>query len=406
MFMITMKSLNNKIIKISILMFLSVKNFAAKEQKNIPIFYFTDEENVHKTIFSIESAIKNQQKKDYCYNFFIYVEEDIEKLNEYVNKKKKEQNEINAKDELNAKNFTITKINQDYFKPEKIEEGKEKEKEKGIKKKGKEIKENNEKENKNLDTLARFVIPFFFIKEIKNHNSEGNKMSKLTIKNSLSYLNCEKAIFLDNDTYVRGDLSTFFEIELEDKNYGAIEIQEEKNQEALNEIASVKNRIKNQIFDGQGEEKEFFQNLKKLIETNKLQENYSPKVFLINVKEENLNKQMDYLRKQDFLYYDFKKKKYPHYILFNILYHETVKNLSNNFSCEKWPKNEIKEEGDKHLFPVIFLNKDEEPWGEYIKNDNIKEIIQLYKEIATKYDLIKKEDNKENETCCSKCCDY
>ena len=64
---------------------------------------------------------------------------------------------------------------------------------------------------------------------------------------------------------------------------------------------------------------------------------------------------------------------------------------------------------DKPLFPVIFLNKNEEPWGEDIKNNNIEEIIQLYKEIANKYGLIKvenkKEDNKENETCCSKCCD-
>ena len=394
--MITMKSLNNKIIKISILMFLSVKNFAAEEQKNIPIFYFTDEENVHKTIFSIESAIKNQQKKDYCYNFFIYVDEDIEELNEYVNKKKNEQNEINAKDELNAKNFTITKINDDYFKPEEIKE--------------KEMKENKEKKNKKLDPLARFFIQFFFMKEIENHNSKGDKKSKLTIKNNLSYLNCEKAIFLDNDAYVRGDLSTFFEMDLEGKNYGAIEIQEEKNQEALDEIASVKNRIKGQIFDGQEkEEKEFFQNLKKLIEENKLQKNYSSKVFLINVKEENLNKQIDYLRKQDFLNYDLKKKEYPHYILFNILFHETVKNLSNNFSYEKWPKNEINGEVDKPLFPVIFLNKNEEPWGEDIKNNNIEEIIQLYKEIANKYGLIKvenkKEDNKEDETCCSKCCD-
>lgn len=406
--MITMKSLNNKIIKISILMFLSVKNFAAEEQKNIPIFYFTDEENVHKTIFSIESAIKNQQKKDYCYNFFIYVDEDIEELNKYVNKKKNEQNEKNAKDELNAKNFTITKINDDYFKPEEIKE------------KEKKMKENKEKKNKKLDPLVRFFIQFFFMKEIENHNSKGDKKSKLTIKNNLSYLNCEKAIFLDNDAYVRGDLSTFFEMDfLEGKNYGAIEIQEEKNQEALDEIASVKNRIKNHLvkneiedplFDEQKkEEKKFFQHLKNLIENNKLQENYSPKVFLMNVKEENLNKQLDYLNKLKFLNSDLENKKYPHYILFNILFHETVKNLSNNFSYEKWPKNEIKEEGDKPLFPVIFLNKDEEPWGEYIKNNNINEIIQLYEEIAPKYDLIKekekKEDNKENETCCSKCCD-
>ena len=396
--MITMKSLNNKIIKISILIFLSVKNFAAEEQKNIPIFYFTNEENVHKTIFSIESAIKNKQNKDYCYNFFICVDGDIEELNEYVNKKKNEQNEINAKDKLNAKNFTITKINEDYFKPEGIEEEE------------KEMKENKEKKNKKLDPLARFFIPFFFMKEIENHNSKGDKNSKVTMKNNLSYLNCEKAIFLDNDAYVRGDLSTFFEMDLEDKNYGAIEIQEEKNQEALDEIASVKNRIKGQIFDGQEkEEKEFFQNLKKLIEANKLQENYSPKVFLINVKEENLNKQMAYLFKHNFLNSYLENKKYPHYILFNILFHETVKNLSNDFSCEKWPKNEIKEKGDKPLFPVIFLNKDEEPWGENIKNNNIEEIIQLYKEIANKYGLIKvenkKEDNKENETCCSKYCD-
>ena len=387
--MITMKSLNNKIIKISILIFLSVKNFAAEEQKNIPIFYFTDEENVHKTIFSIESAIKNKQNKDYCYNFFICVDGNIEELNEYVNKKKKEQNEINTKNELNAKNFTITKIDEDYFAPEEIKE------------------ENKENKNKKLDPLARFFIQAFFMKEIGNHNSKNDKMSK---KNNLLSLNCEKAIFLDNDAYVRGDLSTFFEMDLEGKNYGAIEIQEEKNQEALDEIASVKNGIKGQIFDGQEkEEKEFFQNLKKLIEENKLQKNYSSKVFLINVKEENLNKQMDYLRKQDFLNSDLKKKKYPHYILFNILFHETVKNLSNDFSYEKWPKNEIKGEGDKPLFPVIFLNKDEEPWGEYIKNNNINEIIQLYEEIATKYNLIKekekKEDNKENETCCSKCCD-
>ena len=149
--------------------------------------------------------------------------------------------------------------------------------------------------------------------------------------------------------------------------------------------------------------------MKKLIEANKLQENYSPKVFLINVKEENLNKQMAYLFKHNFLNSYLENKKYPHYILFNILFHETVKNLSNDFYCEKWPKNEIKEKGDKPLFPVIFLNKDEEPWGEYIKNNNINEIIQLYEEIATKYNLIKgkekKEDNKENETCCSKCCD-
>ena len=396
--MITMKSLNNKIIKISILMFLSVKNFAAEEQKNILIFYFTDEENVHKTIFSIESAIKNQQKKDYCYNFLIYVEEDIEELNKYVDKKKNEQNEINAKNELNAKNFTITKIDKDTFA---LEEMKEKEKE---------IKENKEKENKKLDPLTRFFIQVFFMKEIEKHNSESDKISKLTIKNNLSSLNCEKAIFLDNDAYVRGDLSTFFEMDLEDKNYGAIEIQEEKNQEALDEIASVKNGIKGQIFDGQEEEeKEFFQNLKKLIEANKLQENYSPKVFLINVKEENLKKQMAYLFKHNFLNSYLENKKYPHYILFNILFHETVKNLSNDFSCEKWPKNEIKEKGDKPLFPVIFLNKDEEPWGENIKNNNIEEIIQLYKEIANKYGLIKvenkKEDNKENETCCSKYCD-
>ena len=233
--MITMKSLNNKIIKISILMFLSVKNFAAEEQKNILIFYFTDEENVHKTIFSIESAIKNQQKKDYCYNFLIYVEEDIEELNKYVDKKKNEQNEINAKNELNAKNFTITKIDKDTFA---LEEMKEKEKE---------IKENKEKENKKLDTLTRFFIQVFFMKEIEKHNSESDKISKLTIKNNLSSLNCEKAIFLDNDAYVRGDLSTFFEMDLEDKNYGAIEIQEEKNQEALDEIASVKNRIKDHL---------------------------------------------------------------------------------------------------------------------------------------------------------------
>ena len=279
-----------------------------------------------------------------------------------------------------------------------------------MKEKEKEIKENKEKENKKLDPLTRFFIQVFFMKEIEKHNSESDKISKLTIKNNLSSLNCEKAIFLDNDAYVRGDLSTFFEMDLEDKNYGAIEIQEEKNQEALDEITSVKNGIKGQIFDGQEEEeKEFFQNLKKLIEANKLQENYSPKVFLINVKEENLNKQMAYLFKHNFLNSYLENKKYPHYILFNILFHETVKNLSNDFSCEKWPKNEIKEKGDKPLFPVIFLNKDEEPWGENIKNNNIEEIIQLYKEIANKYGLIKvenkKEDNKENETCCSKYCD-
>ena len=84
------------------------------------------------------------------------------------------------------------------------------------------------------------------MKEIEKPNSEDDKISKLTIKNNLSYLNCEKAIFLDNDAYVRGDLSTFFEMDLEEKNYGAIEIQEEKNQEALDEIASIKNGIKNQ----------------------------------------------------------------------------------------------------------------------------------------------------------------
>ena len=147
--MITMKSLNNKIIKISILMFLSVKNFAAKEQKNIPIFYFTDEENVHKTIFSIESAIKNQQNKDYCYKFFICADENIEELNNYVDTKKNEQNEIKTKDELNAKNFTITKIDEDYFAPEEMKE------------KEKEIKENKEKENKKLDPLGRFFIQLF-----------------------------------------------------------------------------------------------------------------------------------------------------------------------------------------------------------------------------------------------------